>query len=663
MKNYTKYVNVFHGNGSINLPKPDGIAASWHFIKALTGNTHPGAVLPFGKYSVCPYSGGYSSGYGMNKVNTGGKINILGDTLRLRGFSHFHNSGTGAIGIYYNYAVVTPYYDDVELDDYSVKNECGSPGFYSVTLEESNIQCDLTVTEKAVYHRYCFDKSDGRISFDFLNDGLYRTDRGLYSEPSFCDVHAVSKNELTAELILQGIKLYFYVICEQGKLNTDNIFEFDSPVIADLKIGISAVSIEKASCDVIGETQLFNEARTNADRIWNEALNRIAIESDDENELEIFYSNLYHTLVKPCDWNGEGFLWNDAPYVVDFITLWDMYKTQLPLVFTLYPEISRNIVAAYKKLGEILNILPHNFMLSSNFTIEAKQARMLAEYMLCDAYWRGIDGDWKAVLRVIEQDMKRKDYEDFFNNYTCEKTTHILDMADGCAAVMKIAHDIGDDKFADKLSVYTDKWINAFDLSNGLLRSDSDYYEGNLWNYSFRPMQDMKKRIELCGTAEKFTEYLDRFFGYTYEDDKSARFEGFNNETDMESPYAYHYAGQRDKLCEVIEAGNRYMFRTADGGTGNGGLPGNNDSGGLTSCYIWNTLGIFPLSGQNIMIIGSPKFKTAELTLNNGNKFKVKRYGPGIYTERALLNGKPLDNFEFTVTDMTQGGILEIYMK
>jgi len=105
------------------------------------------------------------------------------------------------------------------------------------------------------------------------------------------------------------------------------------------------------------------------------------------------------------------------------------------------------------------------------------------------------------------------------------------------------------------------------------------------------------------------------------------------------------------------------MFRTADGGTGNGGLPGNNDSGGLTSCYIWNTLGIFPLSGQNIMIIGSPKFKTAELTLNNGNKFKVKRYGPGIYTERALLNGKPLDNFEFTVTDMTQGGILEIYMK
>jgi Putative alpha-1,2-mannosidase len=660
MGKYTKYVNVFHGNGPIDLPNAEGIAATWHFIKALTGNTHPGAVLPFGKYSVCPYSGGYSSGYGMNKVNTGGKINMLGDTLRLRGFSHFHNSGTGAIGIYYNYAVVTPYYDNMKLDDYGVRNENGSPGYYSVTLDESNIGCELTVSGKVVYHRYCFDKAGGRIAIDFTNDGLYRTDSNLYSAPSFCDVRKLSDNELTAELVLQGIKLYFYVICEQGKLNNENEYEFELPMTADLKVGISAVSIDKAR---FSETQTFDEARIAADCIWNETLSRIDIESDNEAELEIFYSNMYHTLVKPCDWNGEGFLWNDAPFVVDFITLWDMYKTQLPLVFTLYPEISRNIVATYKKLGETIGILPHNFMLSSNFNIEAKQARMLAEYMLCDAYWRGIDGDWQTVLKIIEQDMRRKEYEDFFTNGTCEKTTHILDMADGCAAVMKIAREIGDTEFADKLSVYTDKWINAFDLSSGLMRSDSDYYEGNLWNYSFRPMQDMKKRIELCGSVEKFTEYLDRFFGYTHQDDKSTRFEGFNNETDMESPYAYHYVGQQDKLCEVIEAGNRYMFRTSDGGTGSGGIPGNNDSGGMTSCYIWNTLGIFPVSGQNLMLIGSPKFTTAELTLNNGNKFTIKRYGDSIYSSHALLNGKVIENFEFTVTDMINGGILEIYMK
>ena len=658
MKDYTKYVNVFHGNGTIDLPEPQGIAATWHFIKALTGNTHPGAVLAFGKYSVCPYSGGYSSGYGMNKVNTGGKINVLGDELRLRGFSHFHNSGMGAIGIYYNYAVVTPYYEAADFEDYGVRDESASPGYYSVTLDESGIECELTVTQEMAFHRYNFAESNGRIKIDFTNDGLYRTDKNLYSSPTYSDIKSISPHEITAEMELQGIRLYFYAICEQGKLNTDNVFEFDDPVTADLKIGISAVSIEKARV----ETCTFDDARSNADCIWNNALGKIDVESDDETELEIFYSNMYHTLVKPCDWNCDGFLWHDSPFVVDFITLWDMYKTQLPLVFTLYPEISRNIVAMYTKLGETIGFLPHNFMLSSNFNVETKQARMLAEYVLCDAYWRGVDGDWRKVIEVIEKDMMRDEHENFFTNGTAEKATHVLDMADACSAVMKIAQDIGDDEFAKKLSVHTDKWIGAFDLSTGLMREDSDYYEGNLWNYSFRPMQDMAKRISLCGAA-KFIEYLDRFFGYTHGDDVSARFEGFNNETDMETPYAYHFVGEQDKLCEIIDAGHKYMFRTADGGTGSGGIPGNNDSGGMSSCYMWNSLGIFPVSGQNLMLIGSPKFTNAELILANGNKLTIKRNGDSIYTERAVLNGKPLDNLEFTVTELMQGGILEIYMR
>jgi len=49
---YTQYADPFHGNGTIDLPKPENIATAWHFIKGLCGNTHPGAVLPFGKYSV-----------------------------------------------------------------------------------------------------------------------------------------------------------------------------------------------------------------------------------------------------------------------------------------------------------------------------------------------------------------------------------------------------------------------------------------------------------------------------------------------------------------------------------------------------------------------------------------------------------------------------------
>ena len=53
MKHFTSKVNVFQGYGEINLPEPKGIAATWYFIKAISGNTHPGAQLPFGKYSCC----------------------------------------------------------------------------------------------------------------------------------------------------------------------------------------------------------------------------------------------------------------------------------------------------------------------------------------------------------------------------------------------------------------------------------------------------------------------------------------------------------------------------------------------------------------------------------------------------------------------------------
>ena len=66
MKQLTRYMDPFFGNGTIDLPEPEGIAATWFFIKAQTGNTHPGAQAPLSMISVCPYTGAYPSGYGQN---------------------------------------------------------------------------------------------------------------------------------------------------------------------------------------------------------------------------------------------------------------------------------------------------------------------------------------------------------------------------------------------------------------------------------------------------------------------------------------------------------------------------------------------------------------------------------------------------------------------
>ncbi|MBO4368078.1 MAG: glycoside hydrolase family 92 protein, partial [Clostridia bacterium] len=150
----------------------------------------------------------------------------------------------------------------------------------------------------------------------------------------------------------------------------------------------------------------------------------------------------------------------------------------------------------------------------------------------------------------------------------------------------------------------------------------------------------------------------DRFFGFVHpEDDISCCFEGFNNETDMESPYVYHFAGRHDRLSEVVDGGLTYMFTE-----GRGGVPGNNDSGGLCSCYLWNALGIFPVSGQDRMIIGTPRVRRARLNLANGNTFTIRKYGHGIYVKEALFNGKRLPSLEITVHGMMAGGVLKLMM-
>ena len=174
-------------------------------------------------------------------------------------------------------------------------------------------------------------------------------------------------------------------------------------------------------------------------------------------------------------------------------------------------------------------------------------------------------------------------------------------------------------------------------------------------------MRNMNERIALCG-KERFEELLDRFFGFTCEEDVSARFEGFNNETDMETPYAYHYVGRHDKLCRILSEADKFSFRDSRLSAGAGAIPGNNDSGGLSSCYIWNILGLFPISGQDLVLLSCPKFPQAKLTLANGKTLTVKKSGEGICPLYVKFNGVTLKERKLTVTEMMLGGEIEFIM-
>ena len=512
---YTSFVNPFHGSGCIDLPRPEGIAASWQFIKALCGNTHPGATLPFGRYSVCPYSGGYSSGYGTNALNCGGPVPQIMDTLRLKGFSHFQNSGTGAIGVYYNYAVVTPYVGE-KREFYDITGENASPGYYCVTLPEDDILCELTEDTHAALHRYTFRRPGGKIAIDFENDGLYPDPRlrGTAVDPI---VKRVTPRELHASVTLQNVRLHF--VCRffgDGALDDTNVFRMTDAGTVVLAVSVSASSLSDAVLEADQARGDFDAVRRDAETAWENALSRVEIETDEETEAQLFYSNLYQSFVKPCDWGDGGFLWDGAPFVTDFLTLWDMYKTALPLIFTLFPTLSAHICGTYEKLAETLGTLPNCFMLARNFNLESKQSRLIAVHLLYDAWIRGVEADWEAIVRHILHAIFADSNRDFLEKGDCARPTHTLDMAENCAAAEEMARALGMTEEADRLAALKGRWKNAFSPLTGMMLTGHgrEYYEGTYENYSFRPLRDMQERIRLCRVG-RFESILDCFFGFT----------------------------------------------------------------------------------------------------------------------------------------------------
>jgi predicted alpha-1,2-mannosidase len=681
MNDFCSYVDVFYGSGKVDLPQPYGIAKSWHFLKAISGNTHPAAVLPFGKLSLGCYSGGYPTGYGNHLVNTNPhNLRTFNTKAKCHGFSHLHQSGTGTIGVYYNYAVTKPFYGELfeAAHPSEMLYEKAEPGYYSTKLKEIDILCEMTVSKYAAVHRYTLTEENGGISIDLSNNGFRNNDPTNRGYSKHSNIKLCGKNAFEATVVMEGIKLYIYGKCEQAEnivlwrdylpirnqteLSLDCVYDdfgiyFITPTAGakEVRLSISTKSMEKAKNDVLAETRSFDEIRLDARRIWNNYLGKIEVDAPTERDKRIFYSNFYHTLVKPSDWSGESFLYDDEDaFIIDFATLWDIYKTQLPLIFTLYPEISNKIITTFIRFCEVVGHMPHRFTLSDRYGHIDQQARMIAEHSTYDAYVRGVAADYKRAVEAAEKDLFSPQMDEFHSG-KCFRATHVLDIAEGCGIMAKLAREIGCE--AATFDKYSGKWKSVFNQETGLLIKDSDYYEGNEWSFSFRPMLDMESRISIAGGKEKFAAMLDRFFGFTDPEDTSARFQGFNNESDMEAPAAYYYAGRYDRMCDVINAGLDYMYAE-----GRGGLPGNNDSGGLSSCYMWHAIGLFPITGQDKILIGSPRMNYTKIQLASGMTFEISKKGKGQYVKTAYLNDRKIEDMSFSASEMMKGGKLLLVM-
>ena len=327
-----------------------------------------------------------------------------------------------------------------------------------------------------------------------------------------------------------------------------------------------------------------------------------------------------------------------------------MYKTQIPLLHTLHADVGRGIVKTVFRYGKEIGKLFNAFMLSSNMNIESTQACCLACYVLYDAYVRGLveENEIDDMFFVVKAEISQ--YEKEIKDGTFEKTTKLLDCTMIAEAFANVAKELGRDDDYEYLSEIAKYWTEAF-AADGLLKTEYPYYEGNHWNYSFRLVNDEQKRVELSGGKEKLEKQADLFFGFDESGCIDNRFEGFNNETDMETPYFYHYVGRYDRIVSIMKECTSACFRT-----GRDGLPGNNDSGGLSACYLWNFLGIFPVSGQDFVFVGYPKAKKSTLRLSNGKTLTIVSNVNGERVNEVLFNGKRIDGYKISVQELLNGG-------
>lgn len=662
---YVKLVDPFWGNGKTATPESQGWARGWNWLKAQMGNTIPGALTPFGWVSVCAYTGNYPCGYGLLKCCSEGAPAYADKEMVSLGFTHFHHCGTGFAGRFYNYFLFAPGEEGTDVTKFSrLVDEKATPGHYSATLLDRNCSFEVTSRPNAACHRYRFPSGKGRICVDVKHVGVRQKagcgKRGVEK----CEgsrIRKISAERWSGTVRFHQLNFHFSILAKAKSVKSSEengviTFEVEG-CDAETFIGLSLVNGQTADKKLAEAVSVgFDGSRREAELKWEKALSRIRARFADEALARRFYTTLYFSFVKPMD-TEIGFL--------DYFTIWDVYRTQLPLVLSLWPKTAHRMMEDMMAVSEKHGFYP----ISRNMTGHRLgrrngQAVALPVYVMSDAFFRNVlsKEDWPRVKKFFVDQLTGTVYK-------CSSPSYTLDYAGANRAAQYVAEQCGDHGYAKELDREVGVWRNVYNPGTGYLVNTGRvfYYEGNYRNYSFRAHAKMGDRISLAGGTDRFLAMLDDFFQVDHvpyqwdgKRDRSRRdgyFEGLTNQTDMETPFTYIWCGRPDRTAAVIDLVRRYRF--ADG---QGGCPGNNDSGATSSWYVWSCLGLYPLSGTPYYLIGSPSVESAEIDFPGGVlKIETERESKeSIYPVDYAFNGKRFREPWIPVVELEKGGRLLI---
>lgn len=482
-----------------------------------------------------------------------------------------------------------------------------------------------------------------------------------------------------------------------------------------MKIGISFLSWRKAKANA--RTYIphwsFEQVHNELLAAWEELFEKIEISPDTpESQKRMFYTALYHTMLMPVDRSGENPLWSDPePYYDDFYAIWDTYRTSSPLITLIDPQreadIVRSLINIYKRDGYMPDARSGNCN-------GRTQGGSNAEIVIADAFVKGLKGiDYELGLQAMLKDATvppggNEEAEGrgglipyielgYIPHGIPRAGNRTVEYAYCDYAIALVAKGLGkEDLYRHYLkqsenwkNLWRDdyehagvkgfimprdkdgNWLDQLPFGNSKIQKptytytpvtfegpwytpwwDMFFYEASSWEYSLSIPHDVPGLIAKCGGAEKFEERLDIFF------DKG--FYNVNNEPSFLSPCLYHWIGKPwrsdDRIREII---------TKNYNDSPMGLPGNDDSGAMSSWLAFHLIGLYPNAGQDYYLIHAPMLKETTFHLEDGKTFTVKALGlseENRYIQSATLNGKDYPYSALRHKDLAAGGELILKM-
>ena len=510
---------------------------------------------------------------------------------------------------------------------------------------------------------------------------------------------------LQSDVPLSNSDAPLYNKVKESKTRLDVAF---SKSIANLKLGISHISIAQAKRNI--PTCGFDAQLKHLRETWNGKLRKIEI-AGTEKQKRMFYTGIYHTMLMPVDKSGENPHFSDTPYYDDYYAIWDTYRTSMPLLTLIDEDKQRDMILS------LLNIYKHDGYMpdarSGNWNGRT-QGGSNAEIVIADAFAKGMKGiDYELALKAMIKDAEVPPTDDdgYLGSVPDEKhgrgglkeynTLGYIPYGIGRAGnrtveysyddwcIAQVAKGLGHQDLYQKYLKRSGNWRNLWrgdyewqGMRGFIMPRDADgrwldsvpwgkskvyhplipyrpdtkvapwylpwwstfFYEALSAEYSLSIPHDVPGLVELCGGKEAFIKRLHTFFANKH----------YNvaNEPSFMTPYLYHWVDRPDlSVARIRQIVNDNYNDTPLG------LPGNDDSGAMSSWLVFNMMGLYPVAGQNLYLVGSPLIPEYTIHLENGKKLqvvrdeKMKSWDRKFLTHELLTNGGKLVLPGFSAVD------------